>query len=136
MVRLVSQLHWRRHMPTYRLSLLPLLLFPCWLAGCGTTTREVWIIDFDLEEREGLSVSFRLHSEWPNGCGKVSGFRSDRDGNRYSVRMFGEQPTGATCTDNMKPISGVWRIRVPSPGEYVFSFRHEGTPLDTTIVFE
>jgi len=115
--------------------LATLLIAP--IMGCsGTTTREVVIYDFQVEERSELSISFRLHSQWTNGCGEVSGFSSRLEGNRYSVRMFGEQPTNAGCTDNMKPISGVWSTRVPSPGKYMFSFRHEGIPLDTTIVFE
>jgi hypothetical protein len=118
------------------IALLVLISLALTLRCSGTTTREVWVLDFDLEERTGRFVSFRVHSEWSNGCGEVSGFSSRLEGNRYLVRMFGEQPTHAMCTDNMKPISGVWRTRAPAPGKYTFSFRHEGAPLDTTIVFE
>ena len=94
---------------------LPLFLVGLAVGCSGTTTREVWIEDFEVEERSDLLITFRLHGRWHNGCGEVSGFSTRLEGDRYSVRMFGEQPTHAVCTDNMKPISGLWGARVPSP---------------------
>lgn len=80
------------------------------------------------------SVRFAVTDSWPNTCGEVSRFESNRDDRTYRIRMYGEQPKNVWCGQAITPITGTWGTSVPCPGTYTFEFwQGDDARLDTTL---
>lgn len=109
----------------------------CSLFGDDTEVRAVSVKAVEVERRSGLTVEFLLRGEWRNTCGSFSRVWANRDGQTYSITMYGQQPEEALCGQAVTPISGTWTVTVPHPGAYTFRFqRQNAPPLDTTLTFD
>lgn len=122
-----------------QIILLALLAGGCSLLGSEKELiiEPVYAEEATVESQGNLQVTFTVHSRWSNSCGRFSRFDIQRTDSIYSVKMFGQQPKGATCLTVITPIKGTETVQVLEAGTYTFQFwRGKDTPLDTTLTVE
>jgi hypothetical protein len=83
---------------------------------------------------QNQTVTLTLESWWSNGCGRFVRHEQQVSGNTVSVKVIGNEPKGAICTQNIISLQSVLTVPNLRSGSYRFQFwKSDSTTLDTTI---
>jgi hypothetical protein len=85
---------------------------------------------------DSTGAGFIVRAWWHDGCGRLSHNSIVRNGNSYSVAIWGEEYInhGTACSQVMTSFRVPVAVTLPGPGTFTFRFwRTDSTTLDTTL---
>lgn len=70
-----------------------------------TEPTQAYVDSVEVVILESFPVQVQVHikGHFSNGCGQLGDIKTERNGNVFNVKVQGEQPVGAICTQALKP---------------------------------
>lgn len=106
--------------------------------GSGKSYQKGFVaLGFGFLLRLRSNMNLLLESRCANTLDRYSHFTVRRNGNQFTVQVFGKEPAMGTCTTQVINFIAPVMILAPTSGAYDFHFwQSDATSIDTSLVIE